>query len=474
MGSLAMVAEATGGTLYGVDAGFDSVSTDTRELVAGQLFFALQGATSDGGAFLAEAARRGAAGAVVAARQAAALPQVVVADTRLALGALARAWRARFAIPLIGITGSNGKTTVKEMVAAIMREQFGTSTTVTGGYGIEGSATVAGDDPVLVTWGNLNNEIGMPRTLLWLNAGHRAAVIEMGAARPGDIAYLAGIAAPTVGIVTNAARAHLLGFGSVEEVAATKGELFDALPAGGTAVINRDDAFFQSWWERSTGRRRLSFGLHPDADVRASAVTQDAVRGGARLRFTLHTSGAEAAIALDMAGVHNVVNALGAAAASVAAGASLKAVARGLAAVRNVPGRLRRVPARCDAQLYDDSYNANPGSVHAAIGFLAALPGERWLVLGDMAELGPQGAAMHREMGEAARAAGIERLYCAGSESRHTAAGFGADARWCATVPELASLLRGELRDGVTVLVKGSRSSGMERVVQALAAGAGG
>lgn len=470
MGRLSMVAEAVGGTLQGSDAGFDSVSTDTRDLVAGQLFFALPGTRNDGGAFVAEAARRGAAGAVVTARQDVALPQVVVADTRAALGALARAWRARFAIPLVGITGSNGKTTVKEMVAAILREQFGTSTAITGGYGIEGRGGAGQADPVLVTWGNLNNEIGMPRTLLWLDASHRAAVIEMGAARRGDIAYLARIAAPTIGIVTNAARAHLQGFGSIEEVAATKGELYDALPADGTAVINRDDRFFQSWWERSAGRRRLSFGLHVDADVRASAVTQAAARGGAGLQFTLHSPAGEAAISLDMAGTHNVVNALGAAAAGMAAGANLRAVTRGLAAMRNVPGRLRRLPGRGDAQVYDDSYNANPGSVRAAIAFLASLPGERWLVLGDMAELGADSTTLHHEMGEVAHAAGIDRLYCAGTQSRATAEGFGTSAHWCATVEELAARLPGEIDAGITVLVKGSRSSGMERVVQALVA----
>ncbi len=226
MGRLSMVAEAVGGTLQGRDVEFDAVSTDTRSLQPGQLFFALRGTNVDGSAFLAEAARLGAAGAVVEARQDASLPQVEVADTRAALGQLARRWRARFAIPLIGITGSNGKTTVKEMTAAIMRATFGSSTELTGGYGIAGSAGAEHVDPVLVTWGNLNNEIGLPRTLLYLNAAHKAAVIEMGAGRPGDIAYLARIAEPTVGIVTNAARAHLQGFGSIEDVAATKGETF--------------------------------------------------------------------------------------------------------------------------------------------------------------------------------------------------------------------------------------------------------
>jgi len=470
MGRLSMVAEAVSGTLHGRDSEFLAVNTDTRSLQPGELFFALRGATAHGDAFVAEAARLGAAGAVVEQRQQVDLPQVQVADSRLALGRLAHHWRSRFDIPLIGITGSNGKTTVKEMTAAIMRAALGSSSEITGAYGIPGTGGPAAADPVLVTWGNLNNEIGLPRTLLYLNADHRAAVIEMGAARPGDIAYLARIAEPTVGIVTNAARAHLQGFGSIEDVAATKGEIYDALPGSGTAVINRDDRFFQSWWERSAGRRRLTFGLHPDADFRATGITQASGRAGAELRFTLHTPAGEAPVVLAMAGDHNVVNALGAAAASVAAGASLKAVASGLRAIRNVPGRLRLVPARLDARLYDDTYNANPGSVHAAIAFLQGQAGERWIVLGDMAELGPDSAQMHREVGEAARKAGINRLFCAGSQSRFTAEGYGADAIWRETVPELAELVSAGFRAGVTVLVKGSRSSGMERVVEALAA----
>ncbi|CAG0940730.1 UDP-N-acetylmuramoyl-tripeptide--D-alanyl-D-alanine ligase [Gammaproteobacteria bacterium] len=451
MGRLSMVAEAVGGTLFGADAEFAAVSTDTRSLQPGELFFALRGASNDGGAFVAEAARLGAAGAVVTARQPGALPQVEVADTRLALGELARAWRARFDIPLIGITGSNGKTTVKEMTAAIMRVALGGSV-----------------DPLLVTWGNLNNEIGLPRTLLYLNESHRAAVIEMGAARRGDIAYLARIACPTVAVVTNAARAHLQGFGSVDDVAATKGEIYDSLPQTGTAVVNRDDRFFHAWWERSAGRQRLSFGLHPDADFRATDIVVSGTIG-----FTLHGAGTALPVRLAMAGAHNVLNALAAAAAAHAAGAQPAAIAAGLAAVRNVAGRLRRVPARLRLALYDDSYNANPGSVRAAIAFLGSQTGERWLVLGDMAELGPDSLKMHREMGECARLAGISRLYCAGVNSAAAAEAFGSNARHYVEVPALAAALAAEVHPGITVLVKGSRSMGMERVVQALAADSG-
>jgi UDP-N-acetylmuramoyl-tripeptide--D-alanyl-D-alanine ligase len=453
-----MVAEATGGQLHGRDADFAGVATDSRQAQAGELFVAFRGARADGAAFLPDVARAGVAGALLEARQEAAIPQVVVADARHAFGDLARHWRARFDIPLVGITGSNGKTTVKEMTAAIMRAALGST---------------PGSDPVLVTWGNLNNEIGLPRTLLYLGPAHRAAVIEMGAAKRGDIAYLARIAAPTVAVVTNAGRAHLQGFGSVEDVAATKGEVYDALGPTGTAVVNRDDRFWQSWWERSLGRRRVSFGLHPDADFRATGVSHAANEKGADIRFTLHAPAGQVGIRLAMAGAHNVLNACAAAAAAVAAGAPLEAVAAGLAQVRNVPGRLRRVPARARIALYDDTYNANPGSVRAAIAFLEALAGERWLVLGDMAELGPDSAAIHGEMGEAARRAGIARLWCAGPNSREAAKAFGAGGEWRETVEELAGAVGAAVRDGVTVLVKGSRSMGMERVVQALAADGG-
>ena len=292
----------------------------------------------------------------------------------------------------------------------------------------------------------------------------------MGAARPGDIAYLTRIAAPTVAVVTNAARAHIQGFGSIEDVAATKGEIFDGLAADGTAVINRDDRFFPKWWDRSAGRARLTFGLHPDADFRAEAVQQLVHRGSTEIQFRMCTPAGNVQVTLAMAGNHNVVNALAAAAACVAAGASLAAVAAGLTAVRNVPGRLRLVAGRQGIRLYDDTYNANPGSVRAAIAFLEGLPGERWLVLGDMAELGPDSPAMHREIGEIARESGIARLYCAGAQSRAAAEAFGANAQWRESVPDLAALVAGALKKGVTVLVKGSRSMGMERVVQALAA----
>ncbi|MBM4195980.1 MAG: UDP-N-acetylmuramoyl-tripeptide--D-alanyl-D-alanine ligase [Gammaproteobacteria bacterium] len=455
-GNLIDAAAAMGGILHGADRSYRGVSSDSRTISADELFFAFRGARVDAAAFITEVAARSAACAVVEQRQDTPLQQIVVAETRLGFGELARAWRQRFSLPLIGITGSNGKTTSKEMIASIMRAHYPASGEV---------------DAVLVTWGNLNNEIGLPRTLTYLGSQHRAAVIEMGAAKRGDIAYLARIAAPTVSLLTNAARAHLQGFGTIEDVATTKGEIFDVLPADGTAVVNRDDRFFTSWWQRASRSRRVSFGLHPDANVRATDIAMD--RGGMAIRFTLHTQGSAVPLRLEMAGAHNVVNALGAAAAAMAAGAGISAVVDGLSSVRNFSGRLRKVEARGRFALFDDTYNANPGSVRAAISFLGGIRGERWLVLGDMAELGEDSDAMHREMGAAALRAGITRLYCAGPRSRAAASEFGARAQWRESVDEIADLVSSAIRADLTVLVKGSRSMGMERVVQALAADSG-
>lgn len=449
-GTLAMVAESTGGRLYGGDRVFASVSTDTRTVLPGQLFFAMRGTRSDGNEFVAEAARKGAAGAVVTHRQAVDLPQIEVADTLVALGKLAAAWRRRFTLPVIGVTGSNGKTTVKEMIAAILREAF-----------------VGNADRVLMTWGNLNNEIGLPVTLLYLNATHAAAVLEMGASKPGDIAYLAGIAAPTVAVLTNAARAHLKGFGTVEQVAATKAEIFSGLGPSGFAVLNRDDPFFDMWWDRSEGSRRITFTLHSAADYRAENIRTASGANGPTIGFTAVTPAGRIDIHLSMAGRHNVLNALAAAAAAGAAGASPQAIARGLASMRNVSGRLRPLTSLSGARLYDDTYNANPGSVRAAAEFLATQAAECWLVLGDMAELGPGSEQAHREIGELAKSLGISRLFCTGPAGQSTAKGFGAGAEWRATREELFELL-GKAGPGVTILIKGSRSAGMEKLVEAL------
>jgi UDP-N-acetylmuramoyl-tripeptide--D-alanyl-D-alanine ligase len=448
MGTLSGVASDVGGQLHGADQNYASVSTDTRTIGPGQLFFALQGEHYDAREFVADAAQRGAAGAVVEQLAEAELSQVQVGDSRLALGALARKWRENFAVPVIGITGSNGKTTVKELTAAIM------------------SAALAehGDDVVLSTRGNLNNDIGLPLTLLGMRDYHQAAVVEMGANHPGEIAVLADIAEVNVAVITNAARAHLEGFGSIEDVAQTKGELLDSLGASDTAVLNHDDQFFTDWNERIGAAKLSSFGSSAEADFYFEKLqSRD---GGAAFSFEMITPLGRIDIDLPLVGRHNVLNALAAAAAAIAAGAELEHVRAGLAESSNVPGRLRTFRSAAGAAIYDDSYNANPDSVTAAIAFLEELPGEPWLVLGDMGELGPDSAALHRGMGELARDAGIRKLFCTGELSREMAAGFGHGALWFATLDELSAALQPELVAGRNVLIKGSRFMGLDQLVQ--------
>jgi UDP-N-acetylmuramoyl-tripeptide--D-alanyl-D-alanine ligase len=450
MGTLAMVAQSVSGRLVGADRAFESVSTDTRSLQPGQLFFALHGEKFDAASFVAEAANRGAAGAVVEQHQSSDLSQVEVSDARHALGQWAKCWRAQSAVAVIAVTGSNGKTTVKEMISGILTEHLG----------------AAAD--LLVTEGNLNNEIGLPLTVLQLIDRHRIAVLEMGASHTKEIAYLADIAAPGIGVVTNAGVAHLEGFGSREAVAAAKGELFESLSSDGIAIVNRDDPFFETWLHLCGDAAVHSFGLDAAADYRAIDIHETVAGGRSELRFNIQTTGDTVSVCLPMAGRHNVRNALAATAAARAAGASWDAVQRGLAATGNVSGRLRGLPGAGGATLYDDSYNANPGSVQAAIEFLAARNGETWLVLGDMAELGPDSLSLHRETGALAKRAGVARLFCIGEQSRATAAEFGDGAEWFEASESLAESIRAMPKDGVTILIKGSRCMGLEKLVAIL------
>jgi UDP-N-acetylmuramoyl-tripeptide--D-alanyl-D-alanine ligase len=387
----------------------------------------------------------------VESRQPLSLPQVVVPDAGKALQDVAASWRSRFVIPVLGVTGSNGKTTLKEMMSAIMRAHV----------------RQPGDDGgVLATWGNLNNHVGVPITLLWLNAAHRAAVIEMGASGTGEIALLTRIAQPTVAVITNAGPAHLAGFGgTLRGVAEGKGELFAGLAAGAVAVVNRDDPFHDYWRGLRQDVQYRSFGLAPEADFRASEI---AATNGEGLRFRLVSTVGDVVIRLPMAGGHNIQNALAAAAATTAAGATLDAVRDGLSAMVNVKGRLRPEPGPAGSTIYDDSYNANPGSVGAAIHFLAGLSGQRWFVLGDMAELGPTAVDLHREIGALAARSGIDRFYCVGPLAQHAAEAFGPRAHWAADVATLAEAIRPALSPEVRLLVKGSRSAGLERLVKAL------
>ncbi|MGH8201255.1 MAG: UDP-N-acetylmuramoyl-tripeptide--D-alanyl-D-alanine ligase [Steroidobacteraceae bacterium] len=445
-------ARACGGRLEGDDRVFAGVSSDSRTLSAGDLFVALRGPRFNGNEFVGAALAAGAAGALVDAPQALGLAQVVVADTQEALARAGHAWRSALDIPVIGVAGSNGKTTAKEMTAAIL--------------------SAAGN--TLATRGNLNNHIGVPLTLLRLEPGHRFAVIEMGANRAGEVAELVKVARPTVGLITNAGAEHLEGFGSLEGVARAEGEMVAGLAADATAVINADDEF-ADLWRGMTRARVVTFGIEDTADFRASALRTTLEAGGFRTRFRLASPLGQADIELHLGGRHNVANALGAAAAAAAAGATLEHIARGLGAMRAVPGRLQLKQAACGAWIIDDSYNANPSSVRAGIEVLASLEGRRWLVLGDMAELGEFAADAHLQIGAFARERGIERLLATGALAALAVERYGTGGQWFPDTEALTrELLRALAADdvqaaSVRLLVKGSRVNRLERVVAALA-----
>ncbi len=445
--TLADFAGLCGGRLLGPDRDYVGVSTDTRTLQPGELFVALHGPRFNANEFLAAALAAGAAGAVVDTTQPSIeLPQIVVGDTLAALMRAAQAWRARFAIPLVGVAGSNGKTTVKEMTAAIL-----------GAAG-----------PCLSTRGNLNNQIGVPLTLFRLDASHTFAVVEIGANRAGDVAELVELARPTVGLITNAGAEHLEGFGSLEGVARAEGEMVAGLHTDAVAVINADDPF-AALWRSMTPAQVRTFGVRSSADFMASDVHTEISAGGFVTRFELRSPLGRAAIELTLAGEHNVLNALCAAAAATAAGASLAHVAQGLASVRAVPGRLQFKTAKSGAVIVDDSYNANPSSVRAGIDVLAGMRGRKWLVIGEMAELGAFADASHREVGTYARAQGVERLFAVGQSTPLAVESFGAGGRWFESGEALARVLEAELTSDVCVLIKGSRVNRLERVVELIA-----
>jgi len=450
MEHLSQMARRIGAELLGEDAPFARVVTDTRQLRRGDLFVALKGENFDGHDYVLRAASLGAAGSLVSRAVEGAPAQVMAGDTLSALQAYAKSWRADFELPLLGVTGSSGKTTTKQMLAAVC----------------------AARGPVLATEGNLNNHIGVPLTLLRLRQEQRSAVIEMGANHIGEIALLAGLARPDIGIVTQAGDAHLEGFGSREGVAQGKGEMYTALGGHGIAVINRDDVYFDLWRELAGGSTVLSFGLSAQANVRAEDIHGQPEQAPTATVFTLITPQGRARVELPLPGRHNVLNALAAAAAGLALGLDVAAIAAGLGQVRPVAGRLNWMSTPQGARLLDDSYNANPTSLRAAMDLLAALPGKRWLVLGNMGELGGDAETLHEEAGRSARLLGIDHLYTVGALAQHAAQGFGAQARHFPTAETLIEALRDDLAatdaGQVALLVKGSRSSRMERVVAAL------
>ena len=433
-------AQALNAAAVGADLTFTRVVTDSRNLPADCLFVALKGPRFDGHDFVGRALEQGAAAVMVEAGAALSIsPALVVDNTLLALGRLAAWHRQRLPAKLAAITGSNGKTTVKEMLAAIL-------------------AAEVGEAAVLATEGNLNNDIGMPLTLLKLTAEHRYAAIEMGMNHPGEIAYLTQLARPDVALVNNALRAHLEGLGTVEAIARAKGEIYAGLKPDGIALINADDAYADLWLGLADGHQVMRFGFAEHADVRILDATPE------RARFASPAGMLE--VHLQVPGEHNLRNAAAAITLALALGISSDAIQRGLSGYTGVKGRLQTRPCVLGATLIDDTYNANPDSVLAAIQVLAARPGQRILVLGDMGELGPNALEMHREVGARARAAGIDRLLCLGEMSLNSVEAFGSGGMHFERIEELLAEIECALGPAVTVLVKGSRFMQMERVVQ--------
>lgn len=453
---LSEIAAAVNGLLTGEDLAVTSAGIDTRTLSPGDLYIAIKGQNFDGNEFVEAARQAGAVAAIVSEGTTAELPLIQVADTRIALGKFASAWRHKAPVKIVGMTGSNGKTTVKEMVAAIL----------------------ACEGPVLSTKGNLNNDIGVPLTLLKINNGHRFAVIEMGANHPGEIAYTSALVQADVVIITNVGPAHIEGFGSVDGVAKAKGEILETLKTGGCAVLNKDDKYFDYWQPLVSGKPLISFGLSGQADVTAAGIRMQIIPGENQgipefaTGFELHTPKGNIGINLKLAGRHNVINALAAASAALALNVELTRIKQGLEALKPVTGRLQLLAGRQGNLVIDDTYNANSASLKAALDVLAQCPNEHWLALGAFGELGPDSAEIHKQLGVMARAAGVARLFAVGADARHAVESFGEGGEFFTDQQALISALQQELENRPapqpTVLVKGSRAQRMENVAAGL------
>lgn len=431
--------------LSGDDVEFSGCSTDTRSLTKGSLFIALRGENFDGHDFVEQAMQGGAVAALVEYDLSdKAAPIIIVEDSKEAMGKLASAWRNKFSLPVIAVTGSNGKSTVKEMLTSILSQHAS----------------------VLSTWGNFNNDIGVPLTLFGLNEDHRFGVIEMGANHPGEINNLTTITRPDIALITLCAPAHIEGFGSIDGVADAKAEIFAGLSEDGVAIINADDNYAKVWLEKIADHKRLTFGLNKSADVSADDLHMDEHSGCTQ--FTLTTACAQASVKLNLLGLHNVRNALAAAACCIALNIPLTQIRDGLQLMQAVKGRLQMKTGLNNSRIIDDTYNANPASLEVAIEVATATSNRSWLVMGDMGELGEIALVSHQQAGESARAAGIERLYALGELSKQAVLAFGSGAKHFADKEELIATLKAELSDGLTVLVKGSRAMAMEEIVQSL------
>jgi len=441
------IATAVQGELVGDNLTVSGVSIDTRTSRAGDLYVAIAGQHFDGHDFVDKAEQGGASALLISRPVSSHLPQILVKDTRLALAELAGYWRQQFAINVAGVTGSNGKTTVKEMITAIFATQGDT----------------------LSTQGNLNNDIGVPLTLLKLRENHRYAVIEMGANHPGEIAYTSRYANADVSVITNVAPAHIEGFGSIEGVANTKAEIIESLGADGIAVLNRDDTFYPFWVDQKLGERRhISFGFDSSADVRAENIHTALNAGGFVTEFELITATGKQAIRLNLAGEHNVKNALAATAVALQFGIDLTAIKQGLENMKAVKGRMQALSGKNGNVIVDDTYNANPASLKAALDAIAPFQKPIWLALGAFGELGPDSQAIHAEMGKMLQTIPVRRLFATGELARHTAAHFGENGQFFDTQEQLINSLTEAMTGTEIILVKGSRAQKMENVVAAL------
>ena len=419
------------------EAVVETIATDSRKVHHGTLFAALPGNHVDGHDFASSAVNLGATALLLSRPLDLQVPQLVVDDVLLALGKIAALLRSRLDPVVVGITGSNGKTTVKEMVAGILRQEA----------------------KVLATRGNFNNELGVPLSLFELTSDHRFAVLEMGASKSGDIAYLCGIARPDIGLITNIGPAHLRGFGTEEGVAGAKGEIYSSLPGEGCAVINADEPWSAMWHELNKAGRIMTFGTSEGCDVRLA---------GSEAEPLLSVPGGEIRLRLALPGRHNQMNAAAATAVALALNIAPSVIQEGLESVKPVPGRLNLIRTKSGWTVIDDTYNANPASLYSALQVLKQMQGTPWLVLGDMKELGKGSRKMHREVGEAAKAMGVGRLFTTGDLSADTAEAFGEGAKHFEDKDELARTLCAQLKPGTTCLVKGSRSMGMEAIVKAI------
>ena len=444
--SLQDITRILSGHLIGHDATFQGVSIDTRTLTPGNLYVAIQGHNFDGHHFVPQAQSMGACAALVSEKVDTDLPQIVVQDTRLALAELAGFWRRHLSLKVAGVTGSNGKTTVKEMIAAIFATQ----------------------GPTLFTQGNLNNDIGVPLTLLKLTPEHRYAVIEMGANHPGEIAYTSRYAQADVSVITNVGAAHIEGFGSLEGIASAKGEIIEALSPDGTAVLNSDDRFYETWQALAGSRPIVSFGLTAPAMVRACHISTKLDQGQFTTCFELVNEGRHIDIELALAGQHNVKNALAAAAVALQFGIDLSSIKQGLEGLKPVTGRMQPLLGRQGNTIIDDTYNANPDSLRVALDSLDGTNNDVWLVLGAFGELGIDSRAIHREMGALIREKQITRLFATGTNADETVLAFGQGGEFFERQDQLILALSRAITGKETLLIKGSRAQKMENVVAAL------